>query len=269
MNISSSIVKKTARTALKGRYFSGVAAAAIYIFTFLICILTTELIGNLAGGVTAVLFLIIFCVCFLLPLTLGFVYWGVRVIFSGDCEPIMVFKYFSSRTDYIRALRFSVPITGNALFSGILLFLPAIFADIAASGKLFIFLGVQIPLWASSLWGVSAILKFLASICLIFVMLKFYLAPFLLSADEAMEPLEAMHMSKIITTRSKRDFIFLFFSFSGYILACFFMIPTIFILPYFTASYTVHCRFAIAAYNRNIDSISQNSIPSFDASISF
>ena len=269
MNISSAIVKKTAIIALKNKYTSGVVSAAVYMFTWLIGIFVAELIGTALGGAMSAVFIILFLLLLMLPLTMGLVYWSVRVIFVGDCEPLIIFRCFSSKSDYLRALKLWLPITGNALFSGFLLFLPGIFADMAASGKIFTVFGAQIPLWASSLWGVSAVLKFIASICLIFVLLKFYLAPFLLVADEKMQPLEAIHMSKIIAMRSRKSFIRLLFSFAGYIIACIFMIPTIFVFPYFITSYAVHCRFAIAAYNKNIDRINQKNIPSFEADISF
>lgn len=269
MNISSAIVKKTAIIALKNKYTGGVVSAAVYLFTWLIGIFIAELLGTAAGGAVSVLFIILYLLFLMLPLTMGFVYWSVRVIFIGDCEPLIIFKYFSSRSNYLRALKLWLPITGNALFSGFLLFLPGIFADMAASGEIFTLFGAQIPLWASSLWGVAAFLKFAATICLILVLLKFYLAPFLLAADEKMQPLEAIHMSKTIATRSRKDFIWFLFSFAGYFIACVFMIPTIFILPYFITSYAVHCRFVIAAYNKDIDRINQKNIPSFEADISF
>ena len=269
MNVSSTIVKKTAITALKNKYTGGVVCSSIYLFTWLICIFVTELVSNFGGMMSTLLLFAVLCVFLILPLTLGLIYWGIRIIFSGDSEPVLIFKYFSSRKDYIRSIRLWLPITGNALFYGFLLFLPAVFADMVANGRIFILFGVQIPLWASSIWGISVALRIIASLCLIFVLLKFYLAPFLLVADENMEPLEAIHMSKVIATRSRKDFIWLVFSFTGYIIACIFMIPIVFILPYLTASYAVHCRFEIAAYNNNIDRINQKNIPGFEADISF
>ena len=41
----------------------------------------------------------------------------------------------------------------------------------------------------------------------------------------------------------------------------------IFVFPYFAAAYAVHCRYAVAAYNKNADGMS--AAPSFEADISF
>ena len=66
-----------------------------------------------------------------------------------------------------------------------------------------------------------------------------------------------------------RSFIALAFSLILYIAACFLVIPIIFIFPYFTAAYAVHCRFAVASYNKSVDSINRDDVPSFSADISF
>ena len=97
-------------------------------------------------------------------------------------------------------------------------------------------------------------------------MLKFYLSPFLLAADENMKVLEALSISRIIAPVTRREFIFLVLGFICYIVACIFVIPTIFLLPYFAAAYAVHCRYAVAAYNKNADGVA---VPSFEADISF
>ncbi len=45
------------------------------------------------------------------------------------------------------------------------------------------------------------------------------------------------------------DFIYLFFSFAGWILLSLIFIPLVFTMPYFIAGVCVHTRFAIAEYN--------------------
>ncbi len=264
MNVSTAAVKHTAKTALKKDYYKAIIVSALYIFAIYVCLLCNSIIASIAGVAAAFIFLICAIVMLIIPLTLGFVYFAVRLIFGSDTQPVLLFKYFSGKNEYIRALRFALPLTGNAVYSGFLLFLPAFVCDAIANGTVFKIFGADIPLWASSIWSVSAILKVFAGFCFIIVMLKFYLAPFLLTADENMDPLEALHMSKVISSVSKRDFIWLILSLAGYILACAFVVPNIFIYPYFIACYCVHCRFAVAAFNKNIDKINQKDIPSFE-----
>lgn len=269
MNASNLAVKTTAKLSLKNRYTGGIVAASVFLFSFIVCSFCVDMAGTVFGNVGAYITALLLLIFLIMPLTTGYVYWGVRLIFTEDSEPVLIFKYFSGKADYIKSLKLSLIITGNLLLTGILVFLPYVFADLIASGKLFILFNARIPLWASSLWSVARFLKDAGFIALFFAALKYYLVPFLIAADEEMDPLEAIHMSKIISSGSKKAFIALAFSLILYIAACFLVIPIIFILPYFTAAYAVHCRFAVASYNKNVDSINQKDVPSFSADMSF
>ena len=269
MNISNVAVKKTALFSLKNKYTSGIIAACIYLTSLFIlsaCAATAAVAIGTAGAYALSILLVVFL---LLPLTFGYIYRGTMLIFSGECEPLLVFKYFSSKKEYLKSIKMSFSLVGNALFSYILLSIPAIFTSLLADGTLFSVLGAQIPIWASNLLPVARILDYAAIIITAYIMLKYYMAPFLMAADESMDPLEAIHTSKIIATRSKWDFIRLSLSFIGYILACLLVVPVIFIFPYFNAAYNVHCRFAVAHYNKAIDEANRPKVPNFNANITF
>lgn len=267
MNLSTIAVKNTAKTALKGNYSDSVAVCALYIFVWMVCTVCYEMAVSILGPVLSFMFLILILIFFVIPLTLGLIYFTVRLVFGKNTEPIMMFKYFSTLKNFKRATSFAFLIVGNSLFAGILLFLPAFFADLIADGGIFKLFGAQIPLWTSGLSSISSVLKVLAVISLILVMLKFYLAPFLFVADENMSPAQALNVSKIISTVTKKNFIWLCLSLIWYILACVFVIPNIFIFPYFGVCYCVHCRFCIASYNNTVDAINQKEIPSFEVTI--
>lgn len=269
MNISSIAVKKTAITALKGRYLSALITATIYIFACLICMICRDTAAPFLGSALTPVFSLALIIFLMIPLTLGLVFFSVRIVFCGEAHPLLLFNFFTDKNSYIRAMKFALPFMLKTVISGVILFIPCFAVDLLASGKLFTLFGAQIPLWTSSLWGVSVVLRVLAFIVLILVMLKYYLAPFLLVADNDMDPLEAMHISRIIAKRSKKDFLFLIFSFAFYILACVFVVPIIFIIPYFAVAYAVHCRFTVAAHNKIADSMNLPEVPSFDADISF
>ncbi|MBO4734027.1 MAG: hypothetical protein J5662_06070 [Clostridia bacterium] len=269
MSIPNIAVKLTAKHSLKNKYTSGIITASIFTSLLIASSLCVDMAGTVFGATGKYVLSFLFLILLLFPLGAGFVYWSVRLIFTNENEPVLIFKYFSSKSDYIKALKLSLLIAGNTLFTLILLSLPVIFTELLASGRLFVLFGTQIPIWASGLWGVARVLKALSVFLTVLVMLKYYMTPFLMAADEEMDPFEAIHMSKIISVRSKKDFIWLTLSFTGYIIACLFLVPMIFILPYLFVSYSVHCRFAVAAYNNTVDSINRPDIPSFNADISF
>ena len=269
MNFSNATVKITAKSTLKNKYTSGIITAAIFVFAYIVCYYCGAFLYSLGSPAAATISLICLFAFLILPLIAGYVYWGVRLAFFGENEPVLMFKYFSSKENYLKALKFSFLITGNGLFVGFLLSLPCILVSLIASGKLFVMLGLKIPLWASSFDTVRTVFVIAAILLFFLIMLKYYLAPFLMAADEDMDPLEAVHMSKIISVRSKRNFLWLILGFLPHIIACVFVIPIIFLFPYFNLSYVVYCRFAVAAYNISVDKTNKANIPSFDADISF
>lgn len=268
MYISNSLVKKTALFSLKNKYTSGIIAACIYFFAVVSVMACVSLAAVVSAEVAVVLMLICFFL-FILPLTFGYIYLGTSVILSGESEPLLIFKYFTSKKDYIKSLKMSFAIGGNAFFYFTLLYLPAVFTDLLSSGKLSEVFGVQVPIWASNLSPVADILSIASVVITILLMLKYYLAPFLMAADETMDPIKAINLSRVISTRSKWSFVKLAFSFFLYIIACFFVIPIVFILPYFNAAYNVHCRFAVAIYNKAIDEANSRRVPNFNANITF
>jgi len=104
-------------------------------------------------------------------------------------------------------------------------------------------------------------LKSVAVAVLVAIMFKYYLAPFLVVADEEMDVYEALHKSTVLSRATVMDFIILILSFLGWIILSVTVIPLIFIIPYFMVSYLVHSRFSVANYNNVVKefNVSQSS----------
>ena len=98
-------------------------------------------------------------------------------------------------------------------------------------------------------------------------MARYYIAPFLLIADEDMDAAEAIHMSDVISKSTMLDFIYLFFSLLGWIILSVLVIPIMFTLPYIITSVSVHTRFAIAEYNKRVDKQNSDTFPTYVAGI--
>ena len=122
---------------------------------------------------------------------------------------------------------------------------------------------MSIPVWTSNLWALNSFLVILSTLALVFVMIRYYLAPTIFIANDEIDPAEAVNMSTIISKRTGADFVGLTLSFAGWILLSLLVAPLIFTLPYFTTSYCVHCRFAITTYNMDVDRFNASFTPSF------
>ena len=158
---------------------------------------------------------------------------------------------------------FSFIIGIKLVFVAVVLYLPCLVVWILSNEQIYSFFDMSLPIWSSNLWALNSFLAFVASLALVFVMLKYYLAPFVFVSNDSIDPAEAVNMSTIISKRTGADFFGLVLSFAGWIVLSFLVAPLVFTLPYFIASYCVHCRFAVTAYNRDVDRFNSNVTPSF------
>ncbi len=263
MTSGSPVVKITAKTALKGKWVNSIIVTTILLFSVFISYNVSSVISVVMGELAAnILFLLmgLFVVC---PIVLGSFRYFWRILFDADDNPISVFHYFSNKTLYKRGISLIISIAFRALLFGLLLNIPTFIVEAMTHSFLYELIGLSIPVWAANLTNVTVFLKVLSSVILFFVMLKFYIAPVLLVADDKMDSAEAIHMSSVISKKTSIDFIYLALSFLGWIGASFFVVPMIFTVPYMITSYLVHTRFSIAEYNIHIESLTKQNYPSY------
>lgn len=254
----SGIVKRTAKTALRGNWLKSIVAATTAIFAVLVCIFASDCAHIVAGWFCSAVIFAAACFFLIFPLILGVLWFFRRLIWGQDDNVIAIFRYFSDFSLYKRALHLTGLMAIRLFSNGILLFSPCLIVRLFCWGGLYSFLNLSMPVWAGGLIYVSYFLGFIATLALFFVMLKIYLAPFLFTADEEMDAAEAVNMSAVISKRTDSDFFWLLLSFVGWALLSAFVMPLVFTLPYFVCSYLVHCRFAVAQYNREVDRMTED-----------
>lgn len=266
MVASCSVIKKTAKTALQGKYLRCLVASAIPIFLIFVIIIASELF--LYARALQFLYWTTFILLFIFllqPLYLGTLRFFWRSFSESIDDPVTVFYYFSDVSHYKRALGLVFRLTFRLLWCGLLFFAPAIITSVLADSRIYDFIGIDMPNFASSMWIVSGFLETLGVLAVLWIILKSYLAPFLLVADENMEPDEAVHMSKIISKGTVFDFIVLIICFIHWLLLSVLVLPALFTVPYMIFAYLVHARFATARYNRLIQRTEEKDIPTFVA----
>jgi len=259
----STIIKKTARTALSGSYLQAVAISCLFIFICFAGMLLSSVGSIFAGNIGYFLIMAIFAVFAFCPLFFGLLYFFRRLLWGEKDDVLVLFKFFQSAKEYKRALGLTLILTVKLTSAALTVFLPCIIVWILSSERFYSAFDLSFPVWTSSLWTLNNFLAIIASFVLCFVMLKYYLAPFLLISDEDMHPAEAVNMSAIISKSTGADFVGLAVSFWWCILASLLVAPLVFTVPYFVTSYGVHCRFAITSYNRSVDRFNQKETPHY------
>ena len=246
-------VKTTAKTILKGNYYRCILATLIPVFISLTVTFTASVLTIAVGSAVAYGLMAIMNIFVVLPVFLGLFRFFRRLMWDERDNIISVFHYFKGGEIYKTTIKYCFIFILRLLSIGVLVYLPSILLALLSNGQIYEFLGIDMPSFVRSFAEAQNVLTTLSTAVFIFFALRYYLTPFLLVADEDMEIGEALHMSKVISRKSTLDFVGLFFGMSFWILISVFLIPLPFTLPYILLSYMVHCRFAVAHYNKMAD----------------
>lgn len=252
MAIPSKAVKSTAKAALKGRWLIACTSTIVFILPIIIISFATSLLSSiLKDNIVFILWLLLnlFLVC---PLFLGLIRFFKNLVFENVLGVQEIFIYFSCFKAYKRAMRLILDLLARFIFYSVVCFIPAGIVKLITSDFFFDLLNVDIPLWSESLGALLSFLIGMAALAIFVLMLRYYLAPFLLVANDDMSVDEAIHMASVIARRSSGELWSLIFSFLGYLLLSLFVVPIIFTLPYFLCALTVHARYSVTGYNLNL-----------------
>lgn len=263
--VPSTDIKKEAKIFLKSNYISAIFVTTIFIFSFAVVFICLDLFAMVFGPYIS---FVLFCaILFFIvsPLYMGFLKYFWVLSEGTNKGEICVFWYFSSFKTYFKPIKLFLTIAVKVLPLGLAFHLPALAVWIFSKSFTFELFDIAVPLWASNLQSIVDFLFFLAQIATLIYSSRFYIAPVLLIADSNMDLFEAINMSEVIAKKNSVDFLSLIFTLSGWIAACFLVMPLPFILPYLIMCYVVHFRFAVLEYNNYVEQSIEREFPTFTA----
>ncbi len=267
MTVSISSIKRDAKQSLKGNWIVAIISALTLLFSYLIIQNTASLLVTVLGEVWATVIMLVFILLLICPLFLGLLRCFWRILGGADETPVSVFYYFSKISLFLKALKLTLKLAIRLVISYLIFYLPVIVISVISKPEFYRIINTPIPIWSQNL---SYLVKIISSFSFALVMvsiIKFYLAPILVIANEEIDLDEAIYMSRVISNGSLMDFVFLFISLIGWIVLSLFFVPLIFTLPYFVMCYVVHCKYSIKHYNEKIKGLNENSFPSFVAGV--
>lgn len=253
MAIPPRAVKSTAKAALKGHWFKTCCVSIAFMLTITSIFFACALLASVLPEIVVSILLCVLTLFFICPLFLGLIRFFKSLILGYTADFLETFIYFGSASAYKRALRLIFELFVRFIFYAIITFIPAGILKFVTSDLFFSILNLDIPLWIESLNTLLSFLMGMAALSIFILMLRYYLAPFLLVADDDMTVGEAIHMSTILSRRSASELWSLTFSFLGLFFVSLFAIPLIFTLPYLLCALTVHSRYAVTNFNLSIN----------------
>lgn len=257
----NTVVKITARTALKNRWLEAILASFTGFFGVLILTLVLSLgifTKDQSIMLATSLFAVLFAVFILSPLFLGILryFWRLTNLLHDELRSI--FHFFSDSAKYFRAIKLCFIMGWRIVTAVFVCMLPYVIVSALSTDKLYLLIGREIPIWAPSLILIRAFLYLVGVICAILYVLRYYLVPMLVAMNDDMLLLEAVHTSSMVAKRSGGAFFGLACSMIGWIILTNLIMPALYTLPFIIACYVVHCRFAMANYNLILDYYENN-----------
>lgn len=245
-------VKSTAKASLKGHWFEACCVSIAFMLTVALLYFSCALLASILPQFAPDILLLLLTLLLICPLFLGILRFFKNLIFETQVDFLEIFIYFSAAKAYKRALRLVLDLFIRFIFYTLIALIPAGIVKLITSDFFFGLLNVDIPLWSESLDMLLSFLVGMAALSVFILMLRYYLAPFLIVADDDMTVGEAIHMSTIISRRSSSELWSLIFSLALCILITLFAVPMVFTLPYFLCVFTVHARYAVTGFNLSL-----------------
>ncbi len=255
MSILSAAVKETAKERLKNNYAKTFVASLSVVFAWLISINIASVLSRVTGDVIAVIISVLLNVFLVAPLSLGLLKYIWKISLGVSDGPVAIFYWFSSKSLYVKSLKFILHFVFKLLIWLMVLNIPSFLLFAFSKTFFFELFNIAPPVWTASLDFYSVILRNISFVGVFFIMLKYYMAPVLFIADENANVEECMYNSLVISRKTSFDFISLIFNQLHIVLLTLLVMPMPFTLPYLLSYYVTHTRFAVEEYNLHIKNI--------------
>lgn len=199
-------------------------------------------------GITMLSALFSFIITF--PFLLGVLKWFWSVTNGSNAHLYEIFYFFQSGRLYKKAFSFSLTLYLRVLLIALVCFLPYIVAKILTSPTLYILLNRPTPIFISGLFNMVDIFQGLGIISVAVLNVAHLIFPAVLFIYPELSVLKTVKRAKAISHVEPLKLISFVFSFTGWFLLCLFVIPLVFVGPYFIASLSIYGREESLEYER-------------------
>lgn len=251
-------IKAEAKFSLKDKWPKALGIGAlvisafclIYVFFSMLYLMFSKTLGSMWGMVLSLIPAFFIWQFFGVPLLYGALRWFWFTATGEDIPVNETFFYFSRTKEYIRSVSLGFRIFCRIVAILFVCFLPSGIISVLCRPALYDMLNFAMPFFVSSLWSLGNVMTLFGTILSTILLLRYFAAPILMINDNNISPQEALHLSSIISKQvNGKTFAFLL-SFLGWAMLSLLVIPMLYILPFFMASYAVYCKYLIENYNR-------------------
>lgn len=262
MQPTFSELKKAAKSALKKHWIEAITICMLVlavIFTdvcfqyTLMSVFTVDAVWSLMmpfalpdNGTVASMLISVFSsaywLCVIMPLSLGALRWFWKITGGSDVGIKEAFYFFSSGKEFRRSLLLSVSVFLRLVLAAFIAYLPGMVAGMLSEPDVYAMAGLAMPLGLIGLSAVRNVLDLIGTVALLIWALRYVLFFPVFFEEPEMSVGEVLKGSVSLTAGGKIRFIAFSLSFILLYLACIFVVPAVFIIPFFFASLCIYGR---------------------------
>ncbi len=260
-------IKYAAKASMKHRWAEGIAVSFVFAATALLDILMqymlmvifkvtnvwspftpTDLpLYSVVASVGITVFSALFSLCVMFPLIFGVMRWFWMVTGGSDPDVGEIFHFFSEPKKFFKSFKISIGIYLRLVIGTVVCFLPYILMSIFTQPDIYNELGFDMPIVMESLNSVVGILEFLGFAALVLWVSSFALFYSVLFYEPDLSAHKTIKKATKMSRGLRFNFVTFVLSFFGWFILSFFILPLLFVAPYFLSSLAVYGREAYRA----------------------
>ena len=182
----------------------------------------------------AVLLLVIFVASW--PLQLGVTYWSYQVANGKSVTFGEIFRYYKAERLFIHAMRFYFHYMIRIFLWSLLFLLPGSILTGISSQLNLLYAAKGIPTMVGLFVPIGMVLSIVGAIALIPIAFRYFLAPYFAVMDDKSSEVQCIKISWQTMEGRRTDLLKLLITFIPWGLLCFFVIPVLYVAPYFYIS---------------------------------
>lgn len=243
-------IKRSARKILSGRWPEAIGAITLGLIAFSIESILANLLryifllkliqlDTFLSLTTIIADLFLFS-----PLYLGIIRWFWQIT-GGKDEPISsVLIYYQNAEKYFFTIKLRLSLLWRVIVVALISISPAIAIMIVA--KIFNYIGGNLSYLYTPFRTAALVLLVLGAIVALIYLVRFFLVPAILFSDKNITITDAFRLSKALTYKKRgRAIAFLVLSFLGWAVLSILLLPIIYTLPFYLASFLIYSRKSI------------------------
>lgn len=227
------------------------------------------LIGTF-NGINTVNIIVYFLLIVLIIIASFFIFGPIKLgvsrfyyfVSKGESPSVAeIFYYFKNKKNYLRSLSYWINIALRMLLWGIVCMLPGIITlFVSGTFTMSPTIDANLKIFALMLTILSNLFLIAGSVIYFIIVLRYFLTSYIVISREDMEIKECINISFSSMKGHRTSVLKLYITFIPWLIACFFVLPLLYVVPYFSTSKMSCAKWLMVEIEKKIANQQQHSL---------